>query len=178
LKRKKALVAAIAAIAIGIVLVSSFVYMELTQPSIAVSFLFQAPDVNPSHFGFIYQNGTTNYNGTAYTNTTCLLYDIFIHNFGNLPLHNVTLYTDGATSPLMLGHQDESNNFEFLPFNTSFYPIAESFGTINPKEASGGSNMAIAVRTPNQAGAYQIQCRLESTEKSFPFSITVYTVIK
>jgi hypothetical protein len=65
-----------------------------------------------------------------------------------------------------------------VAFKASYYPIVESFGTINPKGCSDGNNGEIAVKTPTQAGAYQIQCRFESLEESFPFSITVYSVLK
>jgi hypothetical protein len=176
--RKKVLIT-IAALVIVVIGVSLFAYLEFTElnsPSAEISFTFQPPDSSPLHFGYIYQNGTFDYNSTAFTNSTCLLYNIGVINTGKVALHNVTLYIDSATAPLLLGRQNDTDNFNFVPFNDSFLPVSDFFGTVNPKEWSYGNNMEIAVKTPNQAGAYQIQCRLESTEESFPFNITINAV--
>jgi hypothetical protein len=78
----------------------------------------------------------------------------------------------------MFGYQNETNNYEFIPFNGDAFPIRESFGTVNPKAFSNGNLQLNTIQTPNRVGEYLIQGRFESKEESFPFSLIINVVAK
>jgi hypothetical protein len=183
LNPKTALKIVIPIILAVIILTSLFFFTPSTaKPSFYVYFNFQNPYVTTSsgainQDSLVYQNAVTIDNFTACVNTTSLLYQINVLNTGKVSIHNATVYFDGASEPLMLGYID--NNSEFVPFNASFFPVAFYWGTVDPLNQNNyGNNTLINVQTPNQTGQYQIQCRFESKEVSFPFNLTVNVVAK